>query len=95
MARSVTEFTDRSANTPAGTEFLHGHREGAGDTRSSKWTLNALKTWIIAGVGGGSFVTPPASSTSTGTAGSMAQDGDYFYVCVATNTWRRFPLSDW
>lgn len=35
------------------------------------------------------FVTPPASSTSTGVAGSLAQDASYFYVCTATNSWKR------
>lgn len=34
--------------------------------------------------------TVPASATSTGTAGTMAFDDDYFYICVATNKWKRF-----
>lgn len=55
--------------------------------------------------GDGTFDTPeagglvwasvPASSTATGAAGDLAYDTDYLYVCVATDTWRRFPLSDW
>ena len=31
----------------------------------------------------------PASSTSACQAGSWSFDSNYFYVCVATNTWRR------
>lgn len=31
----------------------------------------------------------PVSSTSPGTAGMIAYDANYIYVCVATNTWRR------
>lgn len=35
------------------------------------------------------FVSPPVSSTSTGVAGTLAQDATYFYVCTATNAWQR------
>lgn len=48
--------------------------------------------------GGGSginYVTPPATSTSPGTAGQVAYDGSYFYICVATNVWVRAAISDW
>ncbi len=41
------------------------------------------------------FVDVPASATATGTAGQLAYDDDYFYVCTATDTWRRIPLSEW
>ena len=37
----------------------------------------------------------PFTSTSTGTAGDMAYDNSYIYVCIATDTWRRAPLNDW
>ncbi len=48
--------------------------------------------------GGGSipvYVTPPATSTSPGTAGNMAYDGSYLYLCVASATWRRVAIDDW
>lgn len=37
----------------------------------------------------------PATATSTGRKGSVAFDTSYFYVCVATNTWKRTPLTTW
>ena len=37
----------------------------------------------------------PSSSTDTGVTGSIASDADYFYVCTATNTWKRVALSSW
>jgi hypothetical protein len=37
----------------------------------------------------------PASATATGTAGDICWDTDYVYVCVATNTWKRSPLTTW
>lgn len=39
--------------------------------------------------------TVPSTSSSTGTAGQWTYDSDYFYLCVAENTWRRFALNDW
>jgi len=41
------------------------------------------------------LTTVPASATATGTAGQIAADASYFYVCVATDTWRRVALSAW
>lgn len=41
------------------------------------------------------ITTVPATATSTGSAGQIAYDTNFFYVCVATNTWRRTALSSW
>jgi hypothetical protein len=43
----------------------------------------------------GFHVGVPASSTSACTAGNWSYDTNYFYVCVATNTWKRSALSSW
>jgi hypothetical protein len=37
----------------------------------------------------------PASASATGTAGEVAWDASYLYVCTATNTWKRVALSTW
>lgn len=37
----------------------------------------------------------PETASANGTAGDYFVDTDYFYVCVATNTWKRFALSTW
>jgi hypothetical protein len=55
-------------------------------------------TWFLATGGGGvspGWVTVPASSTASGTAGQIAYDNSYFYVCVAADTWRRVAINDW
>jgi len=39
--------------------------------------------------------TAPATPTSTGTPGEHAYDENYFYICVATDTWKRSPLATW
>lgn len=37
----------------------------------------------------------PASATATGTAGEVAWDSSYIYICTATNTWKRAAISTW
>jgi len=37
----------------------------------------------------------PSSATDTGIAGQVAWDASYFYVCTATNTWRRAAVTSW
>jgi hypothetical protein len=37
----------------------------------------------------------PASASANGTAGRIAWDDDYIYVCTATNTWKRAALETW
>jgi hypothetical protein len=33
--------------------------------------------------------TPPVTSTDPGAPGQLAYDANYFYVCIATNSWIR------
>ena len=37
----------------------------------------------------------PSANNSAGSAGQITWDGDYVYVCVATDTWKRANLSTW
>jgi len=39
------------------------------------------------------LVPVPATSTSNGTAGQVAADAGFLYVCVANGLWRRVALS--
>jgi hypothetical protein len=41
------------------------------------------------------LVTAPASASATGTAGQVAYDTSFFYVCTATNTWKRVAIATW
>lgn len=41
------------------------------------------------------FTTVPATATSTGSAGMMAYDSSYLYICTATNTWKRVAIATW
>lgn len=37
----------------------------------------------------------PSSATGSGVAGDIAWDSDYIYICTATDTWKRTPISGW
>jgi hypothetical protein len=39
--------------------------------------------------------TVPTTASDTGTAGQIAYDSTYVYICIATNTWKRAALSTW
>ena len=38
------------------------------------------------------WTTAPATKTSTGTVGQKAFDANFFYICQATNVWKRTPI---
>ena len=37
----------------------------------------------------------PASATASGVIGEICWDANYIYTCIATNTWKRSPLTTW
>lgn len=41
------------------------------------------------------IVTAPGTASSTGTAGQIAYDASYLYVCTGTNTWKRVAIASW
>lgn len=49
----------------------------------------------ILGELGINWVTPPTSVTSEGTPGDISYDGNFLYLCVGTNSWRRVTLNSW
>jgi hypothetical protein len=38
---------------------------------------------------------PPASAAAAGTAGTIAWDAGFLYVCTATDTWKRVAIATW
>lgn len=65
--------------------------------------VSAGGAWTVQGATSPTFTTSiilsspsvPSSSTDTGTAGQVAWDANYVYICIATNTWKKALLSDW
>lgn len=49
----------------------------------------------VTDLSGAELVAAPAAADSTGTAGQIAYENGYFYVCVATDTWQRVAIATW
>jgi hypothetical protein len=60
-----------------------------------KWYVIGNNNCIIESVQPAQIVAAPGSASSTGTAGQLAYDGTYIYVCISTNTWRRASIASW
>lgn len=51
--------------------------------KASSLAISAITNWVTA----------PATKTSPGTIGQVAQDGNFWYICTALNTWKRSPIA--
>ncbi|HZK76900.1 MAG TPA: hypothetical protein VFD13_08340, partial [Candidatus Kapabacteria bacterium] len=80
----TTNLTNEASRAMAAENTLTTNLAGE-VSRAEASEAGLMKTWVSA----------PATSTSTGTPGEIAQDGTYLYICTATNTWKRVALSTW
>lgn len=61
-------------------------------TESSGSIFRVLLSNLLSG-GGGGYVEKPTYSNSPGVKGQWSFDSAYIYVCTATDTWDRFPVT--
>jgi hypothetical protein len=77
---------------------------GAGDSNANENIIdhatyapigayNALRT--VFNTGSVAASSAPTLTTSSGQPGEIRWDSGYLYLCIAPNTWKRAPLSDW
>jgi hypothetical protein len=74
--------TDSTNTTSGSLQVIGGAGIGGNINVGGNLTVAGLATV------GNSYV--PSSASSTGVAGQMTWDQDYFYICVGTNQWIRF-----
>lgn len=75
-----------SDNTPAALAVAEQTLVG----RITSGSIDALTAAEVMGI---LWQSAPAAKDSTGTAGMIAKDDNYFYVCTATDTWKRSPIA--
>jgi hypothetical protein len=67
--------------------------------KSKKFQLLARRGGSMGGGGGGGsesdYVGAPASASAQGQVGQWSYDAEYYYRCVAANTWLRTSLATW
>lgn len=81
-------------STSVNTVLVTASTVNADNLSATVISSNSLTTTGNVTIGG--FVGSPlktVASGDTGTAGQVAFDANYIYVCVATNTWKRVALS--
>jgi hypothetical protein len=77
-------------SSSAGTTYVTPHGSAVGSSGTQTITLPIQATTTLVGA-----VAAPATATSAGVAGSIAYDSGFFYVCTATNTWKRVAIASW
>ncbi|HWF43935.1 MAG TPA: hypothetical protein VG537_04770 [Candidatus Kapabacteria bacterium] len=83
-ATNATAITTETTNRTSG-DATNATAISTETTRAEAAKASAMKTWVSV----------PATSSSSGHPGDIAQDANYMYICTATNTWKRSPLSSW
>lgn len=83
---SVTGSADISGSLSVADESYGGSWDGSLQVPTKNAIYDKIQSMIVAA---------PASASSTGVAGQLAYDSDYFYVCVATDTWKRVAIATW
>lgn len=87
-------FIGRDLEVTRNVSILQSLQVGGG-YGSTGWTCDAAGNTAQDGVadftvsGCRISTATPATSTSVGSAGAIAYDANYFYCCIANNTWRR------
>jgi hypothetical protein len=66
---------------------------GAGEFSNTNVPAYAWTQWFQSVTNSLSIPAAPATSTSAGIPNQLAQDGNFLYVCVAKNSWKRVALS--
>lgn len=77
-----------SASTVGQSDSLYLVQGGVSKKASVSSLASSVASTIV-------LANPPATSTSTGTRGTIAYDSSNVYVCIATDTWKRASLSTW
>ena len=99
MANPIKPKRSYTPNSVPTTGDLQTHEMAINWNDGKIFTKDAGGSVVALTLGGGgggiSWVTAPALPTSSGTAGQVACDSTYYYICTASNTWRRVAIAAW
>jgi len=74
---------NQNVNIPTGTTYKINNTTVLSSTEVLGKAIANIVEWVTA----------PAAKNSTGTAKQAAFDTNFFYICTATDTWKRSPIS--
>ena len=84
-AKKLSELT--AAASVANSDYFVIVANTSGNAVTRRVSANVVRAVLYSSV--------PASASANGTAGQLAYDSNYVYVCVSANTWKRSALSSW
>lgn len=87
--------TTAGAVVQTGTDTFTKRTLTAADSKVTITNGDGVSGNPTVGISAPHLVSVPASASASGTAGQVAYDSSFFYVCVATNTWVRTALTTW
>jgi len=68
---------------------------GGGAVNFGSGTATFAGAATIAGTVIHTLSATPATSTATGTVGTISWDSGYIYICTSANTWKRVAIGSW
>jgi len=84
-----------NGNSAGAASDLGVGRNAAGVCEINSGTLGAFRDLVVRNFRMAAPTLVPASASATGSAGQIAWDANYIYVCTATNTWKRVAIATW
>ena len=91
----VTDGTERVRLGDSGEIGIAGANYGTDGQVLTSGGSGAAVAWEDAALSTSAHSSAPASAGATGTAGQLAYDASYFYICIATDSWKRTAISAW
>ncbi len=83
----MAKISTYASSTPADADKIIGTDSDASD-ETKNFLFSDLREYI-------NTSTVPATASSTGTAGQIAYESGWLYICVATDTWQRVAIATW
>jgi hypothetical protein len=74
---------------------LNINTSGGGAVNFGSGTATFAGAATIAGTVIHTLSATPATSTATGTVGTISWDSGYIYICTSANTWKRVAIGSW
>ena len=84
------KINDQTIKTPAGTDRLLGADQDTTPTGgTANYTIDSVGVYLL----GDRTAVPGSTAPGFGTTGQYAVNATHFFICVATNSWKKVALS--
>jgi|TARA_R110000851_G_scaffold174490_1_gene320684 hypothetical protein len=84
------KINNETITTPAGTDRLLGSDQSTSPTGgTANYTVDSVGVYLL----GDRTAVPGSTSPGFGTTGQYAVNATHFFICVATDTWKKVALS--